>query len=151
MLDSAWLRENLLQGIREGCYPAAAAAIGVRDHVLAEAFAGEAPEPGGTPVDAHTRYDMASLSKILGTMMVALRAMERGLLRKEETVGDFFPDAPEDKAGITVEQLMTHTGGFEPFFRLDQLLSDPSEVLGCILSHPLAEKPGTRPIYSCMA
>ena len=49
MLDSVWLEEQLNLGIREGCFPAAAAAAGVRNHVLAQAFAGEAPEPGGRP------------------------------------------------------------------------------------------------------
>ena len=150
MLDHTWLKNKLLQGIQEGCFPAAAAAVGVRNHVLAQAFAGEAPEPGGRPVDAHTRWDMASLSKVIGTTMVALRALEEGQIRLQEKVADFFPEAPEDKAGITVFQLMTHTGGFEPSFRLDQLLADPADAVRCILAHPLAEKPGVRPVYSCM-
>lgn len=150
MLNNVWLEEKLLQGIREGCFPAAAAAVGVRNHVLARAFAGEVPEPGGRPADEHTRWDMASLSKVIGTTMVALRAMEEGRLSLEERVDGFFPEAPADKAGITVFQLMTHTGGFEPSFRLDQRLSDPKDAVKCILETPLAEKPGVRPIYSCM-
>ncbi len=150
MLNQAWLQEKLLQGIREGCFPAAAAAVGVHDHVLCRAFAGEYPEPGGMPVDEHTRWDMASLSKVIGTTMVALRALEEGEISLEERVGDFFPEAPADKRDITVFQLMTHTGGFEPFFRLDRLLKDPADTCRCILEHPLAEKPGVRPLYSCM-
>lgn len=150
MLNNAWLSEKLRLGVREGCFPSAAAAVGVKNHVLAEAFAGEAPVPGGTPVDAHTRYDMASLSKVIGTSMVALRAMEAGKLRLDERIVDFFPDAPADKADITVFRLMTHTGGFEPSFRLDRLLTDPEDAVRCILDYPLAEKPGVRPVYSCM-
>ena len=150
MLNDAWLKERLDQGAKEGCFPAAAAAVGVKDHVLAAAFTGEAPEPGGTPVDGHTRWDMASLSKVIGTTMVALRAMEEGQLRLDETVGDIFPEAPADKAGITVFQLMTHTGGFQPAFRLDRMLEDPADAVRCILEEPLEEKPGVRPIYSCM-
>ena len=150
MLNDLWLKNKLLDGIREGCFPAAAAAIGVKDHVLAQAFAGEAPEPGGQPVDAHTRWDMASLSKVIGTTMVALQAMEENRLRPDERVADFFPDAPADKADITVFQLMTHTGGFEPSFRLDRMLTDPADAVRCILEVPLAETPGVRPVYSCM-
>ncbi len=150
MISDKWLSERLQQGLSGGCFPSAAAAVGAGGTVLASAFAGEAPVPGGSPVDAHTRYDMASLSKVLGPTMIALRALEEGTLSLEESVGDFFPDAPADKAGITVLQLMTHTGGFNPSFRLDRLLSDPSEVTECILRYPLEEKPGVRPIYSCM-
>ncbi len=150
MLNQAWLKERLLQGQREGCFPAAAAAVGVHGQVLARAFVGEAPERGGAPVDGHTRWDMASLSKVLGTAMVALRAMEEGKIALQERVEDFFPEAPDDKARITVDQLLTHTGGFAPFFRLDRMGIEPSEAVRCILERPLEEKPGTRPVYSCM-
>ncbi len=150
MMDSNWLQDRLQQGQNDGCFPSAAAAFGVRGEVLATAFVGEAPLPGQQPVDMHTRFDMASLSKVLGPTMIALLAMEHGQLSLEETIGDFFPEAPEDKAGITVLQLMTHTGGFNPSFRLDSLLQDPKDVKDCVLRYPLEEKPGVRVIYSCM-
>ena len=150
MIDHAWLESRLLLGRAEGAFPSAAAAIGVKDQELASAFVGEAPLPGGAPVDAHTRYDMASLSKVIGPTMIALLSLENGTIALEETVSDFFPDAPADKAGITVFQLMTHTGGLNPSFRLDRILKDPGEVTSCVLHYPLDEKPGTRPIYSCM-
>ena len=150
MINDLWLESRLRQGLLEGCFPSAAAAMGVRGETLAMACVGEAPIPGAHPVDPHTRYDMASLSKVIGPTMIALISLEKGKLSLEETVGDFFPEAPEDKAGITVFQLMTHTGGFYPSFRLDSLVRDPGEVVSCILQHPLEEKPGVRPIYSCM-
>lgn len=145
-----YLEAVLEEGRSMGCFPSAAAAIGVRDQVLAQAFTGEAPLPGGQPVDGHTRYDMASLSKVLGPTMIALRAMEDGTLRLSERVGDFFPWAPADKREITIRMLMTHTAGFCPTFRLDHMLSDPADAVDCILAHPLAERPGVRPVYSCM-
>ena len=146
----SYLSTMLAEGKRAGAFPAAAAAIGVKDQVLAKAFIGEAPLPGDASVDEHTRWDMASLSKVLGPTMVALKALEDGTLSLDERVGDFFPDAPEDKRNITVFMLMTHTGGFNPSFRLDRMLTDPKDVVDCILHYPLDETPGKRPIYSCM-
>ena len=145
MLDAA-----LRRGRETGCFPAAAAAVGLKDTVFACGFTGEAPLPGGQPVDEHTRFDMASLSKVLGPTMIALKALEAGTLRLDECVGDFFPDAPKDKRDITVFMLMTHTGGFHPSFRLDQMGIRPEDTARAILDYPLIEKPGTRPIYSCM-
>ena len=145
MLDAA-----LVRGRETGCFPAAAAAVGIRDTVLARSFTGEAPLPGDEPVNEHTRFDMASLSKVLGPTMIALKALEAGTLRLEDKVGDFFPDAPADKRDITVFMLMTHTGGFHPSFRLDRMGICPEDVAQAILDYPLTEKPGTRPIYSCM-
>ena len=144
------LENRLKKGIEDGCFPSAAAAAGVRDRVLAKAFIGDAPLPGDAPVNEHTRYDMASLSKILGPTMIALRAIEDGELRLDERVGDFFPDAPDDKKDITVFMLMTHTGGFHPSFRMDRMGIAPEQVLATILNEPLTEKPGVRPIYTCM-
>ena len=149
-ITDAWLLSRLTEGRQTGCFPSAAAAIGVGETVLARAFTGEAPVPGGQSVNADTRYDMASLSKVLGTTMVALRSWENGRIDLSETVADFFPEAPADKAPITIRQLMTHTGGFHPSFRLDHLLSDPADTVSCILARPLVEAPGVRPIYSCM-
>lgn len=144
------LEKRLEEGRETGCFPAAAAAVGVRRDVLAQACVGEAPLPGDRPVDEHTRFDMASLSKILGPTMIALKAFEYGILDFEDRVGDFFPDAPADKREITLSMLMTHTGGFKPFFRLDKMGIRPEDAAEAILHHPLAEKPGVRPIYSCM-
>lgn len=144
------LEVMLAEGHEAGAFPAAAAAIGVHDNVLARAFIGGAPLPEDAPVDAHTKFDMASLSKVLGPTMIVLRAMEDGALTLDETIGDFFPSAPQDKRGITVRQLMTHTGGFNPSFRLDQLCQSPDEVLDCILRYPLDNPPGLAPSYSCM-
>jgi len=143
--------DNMLRkGREEGCFPSAACAIGVKDEVLAESFVGEAPLPGDAPVDAHTRYDMASLSKILGPTMIALKALEDGTLKLDDTVGGEFPFAPADKRDITVKMLMTHTGGLYPDFKLEQLIDTPDKTLDCILNHPLQQAPGTAPAYSCM-
>ena len=113
--------------------------------MLAESFVGEAPLPGDAPVDAHTRYDMASLSKILGPTMIALKALEDGTLKLDDTVGGEFPFAPADKRDITVKMLMTHTGGLYPDFKLEQLIDTPDKTLECILNHPLQQAPGTAP------
>lgn len=144
------LDEILREGKQSGAFPSAAAAIGQRDEVLAQSFIGDAPLPGDQPVNGHTRYDMASLSKVLGPTMIALRAWEDGQLDLSSRVADYFSQTPPDKQTITLKHLMTHTGGFAPFFRLDQALKDPSEAVDYILSQPLEEQPGVRPIYTCM-
>ena len=144
------LEARLEEGRRSGCFPSGAGAVGVRNRILARAFTGEAPLPGDLPVDEKTRYDMASLSKVIGPTMIALRAMENGDLGLQEHIGDFFPDAPADKREITVEMLMTHTGGFHPSFRLDQMGISLEEVTEAILTRPLTARPGTEVNYSCM-
>ena len=54
----------LEEGLRDGCYPGAAAAVGCRDQVFAISCVGKISE-NGPKVSEATRYDMASLSKVL--------------------------------------------------------------------------------------
>jgi len=143
------LTSLLESGISEGAFPSAAAAFGIKDAILAVACAGNTRLDGGTPVNSGTRYDMASLTKILAPTMIALRDIEDGLLTLDDEVGRFF-DAPDDKRGITVRMLMSHTGGFTPAFDLSDEAASPDDAVRAILDHPLDGTPGDMPRYSCM-
>ena len=142
-----YLETNLIKGLADSCFPSAAWAVGVKGEVLGRACIGDAPLPGDAPVDEHTLYDMASLSKVIGPTMVALRALQDGTLSLTDTLGDFFPDCPADKRPITVQQLMTHTAGFYPDFRMDLMLTDPRQALDCLLTHPRRQAPGEATDY----
>jgi len=130
------------EGLEQGAYPSAALAVGIGARVYRKSVYGNCTES--------TLFDMASLSKILGTTMIAFRFLEDGRLRLQDPVGSFFPDAPEDKRDITVMQLMTHTGGFTPKFYLFEHIEDPADAANAILRYPLERAPGTTPDYSCM-
>jgi len=62
------------------------------------------------PFTADTLFDIASISKPF-TAAAVLRLEMRGKLKVEDKLGRFFPDAPPDKAAITLHQLLTHTSG----------------------------------------
>lgn len=146
--------QNLLdalleEGLHEGCYPGAVAACGNGDQVFAISHTGKISE-NGPAVNEATRYDMASLSKILSPTMLALKALEEGKLTLWDRLDRFFPDAPEDKKGITIKHLMTHTAGFAPAFWLSEEAASPEDALQALLSHPLSTPVGAEVHYSCM-
>ena len=132
--------------------PSAALGIGVGDRVLVErAFGVTSYTEEATPVDTHTLYDMASMTKIMGPTMIALRMIARGELDLCDMLPRFFGDAvPEDKREITIFHLMTHTSGIPAVIRLDQLAGSRENVVPCILRTPLHRAPGTKVEYSCM-
>ena len=136
------VHQLIQQGLEQGAYPTAAVAVGIGDHTFLKRTYGSCRDT--------TLFDMASVSKILSATMIAFRFLEDGLLRLYDTVGYFFPDAPDDKKNITILQLMTHTGGFTPHFYLSDYASDPTDALRVILDYPLAQVPGSDPSYSCM-
>ena len=139
----------LQKGLDEGTFPSVAAAVGIKDELVYTHWLGSTSLENGTPVNAYTRYDMASLTKILAPTMIALRAIEEGLLTLDDTVGRFF-DAPADKNDITVRMLMTHTSGITPAFDLSSEAASPDDAVRAILEHPLDGTPGDMPRYSCM-
>ena len=146
--------QNLLvalmeEGVKNGCFPGGVAAVGKGDELLAVGCAGKLCIDG-PEVDLNTRYDLASLSKVLGPTMVALKMIENGKIALYDTLADFLPDVPADKKNITIFQLMTHTAGFRPSFLLEELCETPADVLKVILEKPLDYEPGGGPAYSCM-
>lgn len=142
------------RAVAEGAAPCAAIAVGVRDRVLARAVYGSARVVGGAvPAGEDTRYDMASLTKLLSPTMIALKLLEEGRLTLHDTLGDWFgeEEVPPKRRGLTVFQLMTHTGGFLPHISLeDACPAGPESALTAILISPPACLPGTQVHYSCL-
>ena len=139
----------LEEGLREGCYPGAVAACGSAEQVFAISCAGKISE-NGPDVDKETRYDMASLSKVIGPTMLALRAIEEGDLTLWDKLDRFFPDCPQEKKNITIKHLMTHTAGFAPAFWLSEEAESSDDALRALLEHPLETPVGAEVHYSCM-
>jgi CubicO group peptidase (beta-lactamase class C family) len=89
----------------------------------------------------------ASLAKS-ATAVATLRLQDQGRLSIEDRLGRWLPDAPADKAGITLHQLLTHTGGFatdvyDPVRRVTR-----EEARALILGAPLERPPGEAYGYS---
>lgn len=100
-------------------------------------------------VDEHTRFDMASLTKVVATTTSAMMLEEQGKLDINRTVVSYLPEfnAPE-KQGITVKMLLTHSGGLEAGASLWKDTHGRAEYLQKINARPLAYTPGTKTIYS---
>ncbi len=140
----------LEKAVETGAAPCTAAAVGTGGKLLRWAVYGSARTiPAPVPADLSTRFDMASLTKILSTTMVALHFLETGQLRLQDTIGDFFC-APSMRASVTVLQLLTHTGGFVPHMDLASTALTQENAVNAILTSEPVCKPGEQVYYSCM-
>lgn len=74
-----------------------------------------------TPVTNQTIYDLASLTKILGTLPMVMKMYDDGKLRFDQKLGDLLPEFKKtNKANITVKELLTHNSGLVawiPFYK----------------------------------
>ena len=100
--------------------------------------------------DRQTLFDMASMTKVMATTMVALRFIEAGKLSLYDTLADYFDDVPDDKKEITIKHLMTHQSGIEPHFIIESEARTREEVIATILKRPLYCEVGQEVFYSCM-
>jgi CubicO group peptidase (beta-lactamase class C family) len=99
-------------------------------------------------INFNTFFDLASLSKVVGTTMLALKYTDEGIIKLDDTLDQYFESPFYQK--VTIKQLMTHTGGFIPEIRLNENITNPSDALAFILNQKPNYKIGSQFKYSCM-
>jgi CubicO group peptidase (beta-lactamase class C family) len=138
----AWLEELEPWGFR-----GAVALVVDGETVLASGFGTTGADGEGTPISPNTRFAIGSITKDF--VDVALYGLEdRGELALDDQIGDLLPDVPADQAGITVQQLMDHTAGYEHVHGDDNEQIDRDEALDRIFGQNLRFEPGTDEYYS---
>jgi CubicO group peptidase (beta-lactamase class C family) len=118
-----------------------------------EAYGWRQLVPRQLPAFPDTVYDVASLTKAVVTSVLAMKEVERGALALDEPVWKRLPEFEgDDRAGVTVRQLLSHSAGlpaYRPYWR--QAASAASERWAISLAsarEPLEYKPGTLSVYS---
>ena len=118
----AEVSDHLFAAINERAFPAAAIEIGGRKGVLWRRALGFLTyEPSASLATADTIFDLASLTKVLATTSLAMRAIDDGRLRLEDTVERWIPEwKGNDRSGVTIADLLSHSSGltaYLPFYR----------------------------------
>ena len=103
------------------------------------------------PMTRDTVFDLASLTKVVGTLPVVLALVAGGELGLDTPVAEVLPgfaqESPE-RSRVVIEHLLTHTAGLpshREYWRLG-LASD--ELRERLVTEPLEAPPGTRVCYS---
>jgi len=76
---------------------------------------GQADREKGVPMRPDSVFNLGSITKPF-TAAAILRLQELGKLKTSDPISRFFDGVPEDKAGITLEHLLTHSSGLESDF-----------------------------------
>ncbi|MDN5688631.1 MAG: serine hydrolase [Brachybacterium sp.] len=106
------------------------------------------PEDQWIPARTDTIYDLASISKIF-TATAVLQLVEQGVLALDDTVASHLPTfATGGKEQVTVQHLITHTGGLPAFIDLYSAHPDVPSRIEAALTVPPDAPPGTAYVYS---
>jgi CubicO group peptidase (beta-lactamase class C family) len=135
----------IIEQMKVSHLPGVAVAIVDHGRVTKLATYGEANLEWPAKVDAETRFQLASATKLF-TGILLMRAVEQGRLSLDDPISTFFPGAPESWSGIHVRQLANHTSGLNE----DLGQPRPKTLAGAVaaaMKQPLAYEPGTEARY----
>lgn len=108
---------------------------------------GVADRESNEPYATDTIVSVGSITKQF-TAAAILKLEQAGKLKVEDTLGKYFKDAPADKRGITLHQMLTHTAGLESDFAKDYDPVGRDEYVKRVLGSKLKSAPGSEYFYA---
>ena len=132
-------------------FPGAVLVVGRRDTILFSRGYGKLSWDRGAPRPdpATTRWDLASLTKVVATTGAVMSLVDRGLLDLSTPVSRILPEfTGRDKDAVTVRMLLNHTSGLPAFVPFYRRASRREDVFEALLAVPLEARPGSRVVYS---
>ncbi len=150
MTDFNAARTILDDGVRGGAFAAAAVEVGRSTGPVWQAAFGRAGAADDAPsTSADTVFDLASLTKVIATTTLAMRAVDEHRLDLDAPLGGRLAYwRGEDRASVTVADLLAHASGLTahlPYYRDHR---GRQEFESAIAALPLEYAPRTESIYS---
>jgi beta-N-acetylhexosaminidase len=141
----------ILDALADSAASGAAVAIGRHGRLVKLQGYGELAWGSGRPVTPTSLFDLASVSKVVGTTTGAMILLQEGRLSLDSTVVSYLPwwsrgDPRKDR--VTVRQLLLHRSGLTPFRRWFFDHEGIQEYKDAVADEPLEVDPGTRTAYS---
>jgi len=132
--------------------------------VYEKAFGYKSLVPEKDTMTVETMFDMASVSKCVGTTLSFMQLVEQGKVRLVDPVNYYFPDFqpwedPEthEKVDITVQDLLTHSSGLAAYlpnvagYIQEFGVNSPDSLMMYISTRIKRNfRPGTKQLYSCL-
>lgn len=148
--DFSGVDEAVRDAVDSGEIPGAVTLVGQGDRVLyLRAHGWRQLVPERVPMTADTVFDVASLTKPLGTTLAILALVERGALRLDAPLGRYLREFHQRAyREVTIERLLTHTAGLAPTPPNGSLAGGFPQAARALASRPLHYAPGTGFAYS---
>jgi CubicO group peptidase (beta-lactamase class C family) len=139
------------RGIKAGGFPGAAVVVGRKGAAVWEKGFGRIDwAVSSSHVSAtETIYDLASLTKVIGTTTAVMILFDEGRIKLDAPVNTYLPEFTGGyKDSVTVRQLLEHRSGLPADRDLWRIAHSPAEARQVVIEAPLECKPGECYIYS---
>ena len=142
----------LRQGIAARAFPGAGLTVVADGKLVALRGMGRFTYDQAAPeVKPDTIFDLASVSKVVGTTAMAMLLYERGHLDLDVPVAGILPQFARGdtrRQDVTVRMLLAHSSGLPAYVRLYRQAHTRDELLKAALAVPLEAGPDTQTKYS---
>jgi CubicO group peptidase (beta-lactamase class C family) len=138
-------------GIQHGVYPGAVVVIGRRDSILYARGYGHFTWNRSSPVPApdSTLWDIASITKVVGTASAIMRLVDAGRLDLDAPVQRYLPRFSGGfKDQVTVRMLLDHTSGMRSYAPLFKRARTKAAALDLLYQERPNRRPGDLAVYS---
>jgi len=143
------LRAVLQRAVADSAFPGAYAAVGTRDGVIADLGVGRLDAADATVPSATTLWDLASLTKVVGTTSAMITLVGSGRVALDSPVVRYLPEWRAPGAGrVTVRHLLSHNAGLPAWRALYKEAETREEALGQVFLTGPDTTPGVRHVYS---
>jgi CubicO group peptidase (beta-lactamase class C family) len=139
------------EGMERGIYPGAVVVIGRSDSIIYARGYGHFTWNRASPVPSadSTLWDIASISKVVGTASAVMRLVDAGRLDLDAPVRRYLPRFSGGfKDKITVRMLLDHTSGLRSYAPLFKRSHSRAEAIELLYEERPTRRPGDLPVYS---
>jgi serine-type D-Ala-D-Ala carboxypeptidase len=139
------------RGIKAGGYPGAAVVVGRKGAAVWEKGFGRLgwTEESGPVIAERTIYDLASLTKVIGTTTAVMILFDEGKLHLDDQVVKYIPEfTGGGKENVTLRMLLEHRSGLPAGRDIWRIAHTPEEARAAVISTPLFAAPGQYYEYS---
>ena len=139
------------QGVQRGLYPGAVVVIGRRDSLLYARGYGHFTWQSGSPVPSpdSTFWDIASITKVVGTTSAVMRLVDTGRLDLDAPVRRYLPRfAGGLRDQVTVRMLLDHTSGLRSYAPLFKQARTREGAIELLYTERPNRRPGDLAVYS---
>ncbi len=140
------------EAVADGAAPGAVLAIARHGKFVRLRGYGKLDWPeSASPAGVRSIYDIASLTKVVGTTTAAMLLVDEGRLDLDTPVVDYLPwwaAGDPAKESVTVRHLLLHRAGLPPFRRFYLEMEGKDAYMSAIGDLELDYEPGTRTVYS---
>lgn len=147
VLDS--MNAVLRRALADGAFPGAYAAVGTARGIVAEVGMGQLDVSDQKRPDEATVWDLASLTKVVGTTTAVMQLVQRGKIALDSPVVRYLPEwTARGTAPITVRNLLTHSAGLPAWRPLYKEATSANDAMRKVFATAPDTVPGVRFLYS---